>query len=455
MCNGRRVTRFQLNTVKSTFPFFELPAELRNAVYAYSTDLSSLERYFEKAYEKLLARRVKREHLLPQKKAPGIFLVNRQTFREASYLLRKGQHLHFSHGLLKARSLSSVISANILRQISSIDITDIGHPMIKGSILPTSWNGYMTLLRELGEILEDGHNLKALLIDFKDHRLQEHMNHCYDSDYSCGFRDQMHNALQSLRKVRGIGKVTLSGLNPRASRELKWLMEKQRTTFLSLPRELRDIIYEDTMDVSDISTALTRALIKHNHTPRASPFPFPPKTTPTVLLLNKQIHHEALESLQKKPINITFSSNHHIHDEKRIPSILAFVSRPALKHTKSLTLTMESWEWIYTLEPRLVKILAASDLLETFHLTFHDPLKSDMTSLPSQRYPDRTLHAHLKKLTTIRGLKRATFAGDLPVVYTDALAKIMTSKPSVKECELPKLKAITGDGQVVEIVGDE
>ncbi|KAF7187172.1 hypothetical protein HII31_11427 [Pseudocercospora fuligena] len=394
MSTGRRVTRFQLSLIKDTFPFMDLPAELRNEIYLHSIDFTTLERYFDTAYQTLITNKKiqNRQHHAPHRKTPTIFLINRQIFREASYLLQKSFSVRFSHGLLKAGHIKNVISVNILRQVSSIEITDGGHPIIKGSILPQSWHGYMTLLFDLGEVLADGHKLKELIIDFKDDRLKEHMTHCYEADYQCGFRDQMQAALQSLRKVRGIGKVTLHGLNAQESRELKWLMEKKPVNFLSLPRELRDMIYEHTMDISDISKSLTRGLVDYPH--KTKNFPFPSRTTPSVLLINKQINEEAIDVLRSKPVHITFTSKHTIADQDQLPSIMAFVSRGALKQVKTVTITMESWEWV-------------------------------------------------------------TFSGDLPLVYTDALAQIMTSKPSIPDAKLPRLKAITGQGEVIDIVEEE
>ncbi|EME86118.1 uncharacterized protein MYCFIDRAFT_214119 [Pseudocercospora fijiensis CIRAD86] len=455
MSTGRRVTRLQLSHIKDTFPFMDLPAELRNDIYIHSIDFTTLERYFDAAYQTLITnKKIKnRQHHAPQRKTPTIFLINRQIFRESSYLLQKSFCVRFSHGLLKTGSIENVISVNLLRQVSSIEITDSGHPIIKGSILPQSWHGYMTLLSELGKILAEGHKLKELVIDFKDDRLKEHMTHCYEADYQCGFRDQMQKALESLRNVRGIGKVTLNGLNAQEAKELKSLMEKKPVNFMSLPLELRDMIYEHTMDISEISKPLTRGLIDYPH--KTKDFPFPPLTTPNVLLLNKQISEEAIKVLRKKPVHITFTSKHNISDQAKLPSILAFVSRGSLKQVKTITITMESWEWVYNLENRLINILAASKHLQNFHFNFHDSLKSSFTKLSTQRYPDKQIHDSLKKLTKIRGLTQVTFSGDLPIVYTDALAQIMTSKPSIPDAKLPKLKAVTGEDKVVDITEEK
>lgn len=455
MSTGRRVTRFQVSLIKDTFPFMDLPAELRNEIYLHSIDFKTLERFFDTAYQTLITNKKtqNRQHLVPHRKTPTIFLLNRQIFREASYLLQKSFCVRFSHGLLKAGPIKNVISVNLLRQVSSIEITDGGHPIIKGSILPQSWHGYMTLLFELGEILVEGHKLKELIIDFKDERLKEHMTHCYEAGYQCGFRDQMKAALESLRKVRGIGKVTLVGLNARESRELKSLMEKKPINFMSLPRELRDMVYEHTMDISDISKPLTNGLVDYPQNTKH--FPFPPRTTPNVLLLNKQISAEAIDVLRNKPLHITFTSKHNITDQVQLPSIMAFVSRGALKQAKTITITMESWEWVYNLETRLISTLAASKHLETFNFNFHDSLKSSFTKLSTQRYPDKQIHDSLKKLAKLRDLKQVTFSGDLPLVYTDALAQIMTSKPSIPDAKLPKLKAVTGQGEVIDIIEEE
>lgn len=92
--NKRRVTRGQVKKVKNTFPFLLLPAELRNLVYTFAGNVSTLNDYFEAAYAKLpcnddSSALMRRPPPVVRKTTPTVFLINKQIFQEVSYLLQK------------------------------------------------------------------------------------------------------------------------------------------------------------------------------------------------------------------------------------------------------------------------------------------------------------------------------------------------------------------------------
>lgn len=314
-----------------------------------------------------------------------------------------------------------------------------------------SWAGYMNLLEQLGELLSTGpHNLKKLSIKLDDRRLVEHMTLCHDTRHKCGFRDQMSVALTALGKARGIDEVTFHGLNVNEAAKLKRMLQRPLVPFLSLPLELRQMIYEHTGDWSDSSIILGRAVAQWTDQGMPKKFPFPGRTTPTVLLINKQISAEALEILQKKPLNIVYPQA-EFTKEVHIPSIVAFLSSKSMQHAHTISIDMQSWQWSADLEHRIIGILAASKKLQHLTLKFRDVLKKDFQASNNPSYPDLKVASSLKTLRSVRGLKTVTFEGDLPNVFTTPLVQIMTSQSGVKLQDLPKLKALLPDGGTEDI----
>lgn len=305
----------------------------------------------------------------------------------------------------------------------------------------------MRLLKDLGKILAKGHNLKNLTIRFGDDRLQEHMTECVSTRHDCGFRDQMRDAINSLRRVHNVKKVTLIGIIPDQARAMQDRMQNPAIGFGDLPRELRDLIYEQAVDWPDISKSIIRAMANWpDHVVR---FPYPRRRiTPTALLLNKQFSAEALQALRKKPLNILLPCDHRITDQEKVPMLTRLISRQALKNVESITIRMESWEWVYTIERSFALALATSPYLKRFRLEYKDTLKPSFLS--SVHYPDNKLHLCLRELKRIRGLESATFEGDLPLCYADPLSKIMTSPRYTRE-PLPELKAINELGDMLII----
>lgn len=96
---------------------------------------------------------------------------------------------------------------------------------------------------------------------------------------------------------------------------------KTVTSFLSLPRELRDMIYEEAIDLSGIATNVRNEQLGYYDAIRfINPKRQPQKVmqmiyrlgtrhgqaqAPTMLLINRQIHKEAMLGLQKRSIIFT------------------------------------------------------------------------------------------------------------------------------------------------------
>lgn len=341
------------------------------------------------------------------------------------------------------------MSSKIIRQVSSLEITDAGHPMIEGPLLPTKWAGYMRLFKQLGELLSTGeHKLKKLSVKLDDPHLVEHMTYCHTSIHKCGFRDQMSTALAVLGKARGIEEVTFRGLNVNEAAKLQKRMQTPVVTFSSFPRELRDMVYEHSLDWSDSSIALGRAMT--NWSGNEISFTFPGKTTPTVLLLKKQITAEALQVLRKKPLKIVYPAA-KFADQTKIPSILGFISRNTMQNVTTINIDMQCWQWVFNIDPRLGGVLAASTNLKHFTLNFKDSLKKEFQASYFQSYPDVKVVTSLKRLMNVRSLESANFDGDLPKAFTEPLRQIMISQPNVALTDLPKLKAVFPCGVIEDI----
>lgn len=444
---------------RSVFPFAELPAELRNLVYVYALGDLSLADFFDNYYKRLLVAREKPKpwvyhnrsagRLLapPNKKTPNVFLINKTILNEASSLFFNSREgLNFNHGMLDFARINEFISPKVLQHVTAINITDAGHNEIiqlhKPGVtqaLPCSWNGYIRLLTEMGAGLSaSGHRLKVLTIDFsRDKRLGEHMNECWDAAHTCGFRDQMRDALDNFRGVRGVECVTLLGINPVHAKVLKKRMESKPIQFSDLPKEARKLIYKYSLGWEDISGTVMRAVTDWPDK-RKKRFPYPVLTTPTVLLLNKEYSAEAQAVLDqsKKVLRFDLPADHSISKHADMPKLSRFIGRATLKSVQTIKINMESREWSMSMDRDFISALRSRDSkLQKFKLTFRDALKFFQYPM----YPDVDIHSHLKRLTTIRGLEKADFSGDLPICYTDPLGAIMASR---NRTGLPKLKGI-------------
>ncbi|KAI7373060.1 hypothetical protein KC336_g20491, partial [Hortaea werneckii] len=207
---------------------------------------------------------------------------------------------------------------------------------------------------------------------------------------------------------------------------------------------------------------------------------YPQRSTPTVLLLNRQIISEALTVLRNKPLVIDCPAEHHLLKERQVPNVMRFITRPTLQNVRHLVLNLGAWEWIHGLKyflptfeiapvstsetsngmqtpltPQAADSSTSTQLtsfphnLKTMHIVFRDNLKIRFLADAAQHYPDNTLHESLQPLSQIRGLERVVFEGDLPSSYSEPLKAIMMSPLGAKE-GLPKLMAVKSNGEVVD-----
>ncbi|TKA29198.1 hypothetical protein B0A50_03708 [Salinomyces thailandicus] len=471
------LTRSQEAKIRRIFPFFRLPAEIRNLIYEGALDTDAAQRILQRYYEDIKDTDNGKGVTAPliYSKCPTIFTVNRQTFVEASFLVRK-RSLTFEHGLFDLLTIQDFLPDSLIRTVSSIRIDNTGHPLFKNNILTASWVGYMCLMEELAETLKAGHQLKSLTISLDDEALVEHVTKCWGHKNTCGFRDGMRRAGEALRGVRNVREVKLVGFPEPFATELKQRMQSAPISFSNLPRELRDQIYNEMLDWSEISVVLKRDLAKW--VDKTEDIPYSARSTPTILQLSREITAEALLVLRKKPLVLECPAESSLLQERQVPNLIRLMTSATLQNVQHLVVQLKAWEWIHGLKPLLLAwapapaplaitsttICAAAATagtsdsrishVKTLHLTFHDNLKDKFLANADEHYPDNVLHDALSFLAEIRGLRSVIFDGDLPTCYSQPLVQSMTS-PVAGGVDLPKLMSIKSSGEEVESMHDE
>ncbi|KAK4505679.1 hypothetical protein PRZ48_003644 [Zasmidium cellare] len=378
----RAVTRLQTKFLKSIFEFLKLPAEIRELIYSLCFSFAKTERFFCECFKYVKAEAEigndKPRARIPMTSTPTILLLNRQIFCEAIPFLRK-QSFSFHHGIFKT-PLLNIFSANVLRQLSSIEITDKGHSLLNKPTLNVTWHGYTKLIKSLAVILSTGHNLKSFTLCLVDPNLVEHVTLCAAGRWSCGFRDQLREAVQSLKIVRNVKKVTFIGIEQAVAKDVKRRMESKKIIgFNDLPQNVLNKIYYHAFDWSSVSTALTTSLVNWDSDSR--PFPYPTMTTPTILLLNKTITADTLAIMRTKPVDIVFPTSPAINNGFLLPKSKRFLPHTTLRNITRLNITLESWKWAYNLIIPLSAILRNASI-EKLTITTIEGKKHGMIEFP-------------------------------------------------------------------------
>jgi hypothetical protein len=430
-----------VQVVRQIFPFLHLPGELRNEIYKYSLDdFEGVGKVFESSYDSLMSQAPTDKpepYEPPTKVTPAILLINKQIYSEAvGFLYNKS--ITFNHGLLHVEDVSSVISSHLLRNLTAITINDSAHRIMQDEIQCASWHGYNRLLKQLTNILKDGHRLEHFTIEFNDPALVHHVKEClWHSVSQCDFAKHLAREMYRMQLIRDIGTVTLRGLNPKLSAKLKARMESRAKTFFDLPLIVRQNIYHHAADWNDASLAFQRTLTgwydpkKAVRTPRRS--------TPTILLLNRQITSEALPILRTKPFTFALPNDWRFDLSGLTPFDLltTFITPATLRTVTTLRVKIDYWGTLTASDGDFLSTFTHQDsylhTLRTLHMTFVDRfiprLKDSKADL--QRF-------RLAAFAQVRGLEKVVIEGDLPMEIADAIGKVMTSVPHVGE-ELPNM----------------
>ncbi len=276
-----------------------------------------------------------REITKARKGTPGILLVNRLITREALfYLYRKP--IVFSHGLYRDR-LTDTVCPHILRKVTSIMIDDAGS---EHDCMVTLVEPYTLLAGELARALKGSRALQELTLSFRSKVLLRHLKQCWASS-SCYYFKALLRFLTRIGNIRGLKKVTFEGAVSRWSNLFRFIME---SAFFRLPRSVRQRIYGYALDwndinrkaVSPLSNTSERQMVHSGSSLRLSQsFKI---TTPTILLLNRQIAKEALATLHKKPLVLNY---HHADFEY----YCGLISPPTLQTVRSVVLKLSVQEF--------------------------------------------------------------------------------------------------------------
>ncbi|KAF2103723.1 hypothetical protein NA57DRAFT_69933 [Rhizodiscina lignyota] len=157
--------------------------------------------------------------------------------------------------------------------------------------------------------------------------------------------------------------------------------------FLSLPRELRDMVYEYALDWNEMNRAMIRferGLESHYEfcsiwrRTKGDPLPPLPKltplSTPTILLVCRQITDEALPILRKKALTIR-PPLLGVPKEFWPLQVTAFISSGTLKHVQHVVLEAESAERPIARVKRNGNLKPSAELLDA-HLQYLWGLRS-------------------------------------------------------------------------------
>lgn len=403
---------------RKTFPFLELPTELRIMVYKLIFNFDAVDKYFE-FYTNLIVLSGLPKSTPPPgccRTCPGIILVNREIYQESRDILYNTP-IFLTHGILHA-NLHDVISANLLRNITNMTITDAGVDLTD-SKLNITFHGVQHLLRQLSHILQDGHSLKKFKFLVKAEDFNWHLKNCTSSTVPCGIRHFVDGFKNTIATIRGIKCVIIEA---DMTEEFKATVIKQMTSepkaLFSLPLKVREKIYSYAADLDDGNKALENFMDKID---TADKLDYPTLTTPNVLLINRQIHEEALQVILNKPLIIRGVVPAQLNPD----SFFKFFGRNIIQRVRYLALDLQEWRYV-SLISDLAKALKEKNNLAEFHLRFEDDMEAS-SAYEDCCYPDQSLADLLYPLSTLRGIPRVSFSGSLPECFTFPLKESMMS----------------------------
>lgn len=395
-------------------------------VYKLAFNFNAVDQYFATYTDLLLISDTPGSVKPPRtrKNCPGIILASKGILRESLPVLYSTPMI-FTHGILKA-SLRDVVSPRLIQRLTHITITDAGIDLLHMDLVIT-FHGVQHLFKQLADILQDGHNLRELKFIVKANDFNRHLRNCADQpDVKCGIKPFLLNLQTTIGRIRGIKKVVLEG---DMSHEFKTLMIQGMTSqpenLFKLPLSVRKQIYIYAANPNDATCgALEKFMTRVASGLRPH---YPLLTTPSVLLLNRQIYEECLNVIHKSRW-LTISGN--ILAPKNPSSIFRFISPSILHHIRYLELDFQHWQYTYLL-PNLCRLLRTaipgqhSHSLHCFHLHFDDSLRNDTFYSSGFSYPDQHLAMLLQPLAKLRGIRQVTFSGGLPDCYTLPLGLTM------------------------------
>ena len=294
-------TRGRARAQRAIFRFLELPAELRVMIYVLLLSLNGVTRFLADYANTYMHEPEGNRHPYLRLSTPGILLVSRFITSEALHEISKVPLTvtHF-HGVPK---ITQVICPNILQSVTHVTIK-IRHMEEKNYWALLQVRSMQRLSEQLSGLWLWRHNLRKLTIALVDPRTERHLEMC-DPNH-CFVRDEIITVLDMFDKLRGIKSVEFEGVLGCFGQEAAHKMQRPLNfSFLSLPAELRNKIYSYAVDWSDASKlqekeSLGKRTAEEWAALEASTDFASKKSTPTGLLINRQIYAEAIVMLHRK-----------------------------------------------------------------------------------------------------------------------------------------------------------
>ncbi|KAG9601793.1 hypothetical protein KCU77_g5973, partial [Aureobasidium melanogenum] len=412
----------------------DLPAELRNRIYSYALSLD----FFDKAHEKSLTRGY--THTTKQ---CSVLLMNHKTSDEAKKMIFSTP-ITLSYGLELEMSPDSVLiphmgpdsirtyfPASRLQNTSHLTISDVGYRgKERDSLKEKHFVGFSRLLREVAEICREGHKLKHLHVSFRSDLVKEYIDQLTTSEIA---QKWMFEVISSLREIQGVGSggVTLDfDINHSSTTKQQLIadMESPHTGLLSLPKHVRQKIYSYAMDFNDVTKQMRDYTLW-------SPTP----TTPTMLLLNRQISAEAISYIREMPLELD------LNPSMTFFLLDAYVSLETIGHIKHVRIDVQRATQLQGLAEDLITAWANNiypmdgcSSLESFELHYHEPALRKLLLEKNERYPPDNLATAMSQFGKMRSIPKVKITGTLPRCFTDAIKSNMMQSPACETQHSPR-----------------
>jgi hypothetical protein len=399
------------------FRFLDLPLEIRERTYQYALSLS----FYDKAHKARLAKRT-----AAALRQCNVLLMNRQTSQEAqsriastpitlSYGLELEEpvDLMFDHENPGLESVQNFFPPSRLRETKQLTISDAGFREVKRNALTKEhFFGLSRLLRNVAEICREGHMLQSIYISFRSQLVKEYIDQLATSEDA---QVWMYEVINSLREIRGIGKgrvtLDLEIQHPDTTKQqLISTMESPHHGLLSLPKHLRQKIYSYALDFNDATKQL-----------REDSMASLTLTTPTMLLLNRQISAEVMPCIREVPLKISANPSQEFF------GLGDCISTDTLRHIKHISVHVQRANHLVSIAKELVRSwtmgMATSFCphLVSFELHYHEPGLRRYCLERLEAYPPPDIAEAMELLGKVRMVQEVKITGTLPRCYTDAI----------------------------------
>ncbi|KAG9523156.1 hypothetical protein KCV07_g2750, partial [Aureobasidium melanogenum] len=416
------------------FRFMDLPRELRNRIYSYALSLD----FYDKAHEKGFTC-----GYTHNTKQCNVLLMNRQTSDEAQKMIRStpitlsyGLELEMSFDLLLTphmgpESIRNYFPEARLCNVSQLTISDVGYRGKKRILLKEKhFVGLSRLLREVAEICREGHKLQHVLVSFQSDLVKEYIDQLTTSEVA---QKWMFEVISSLREIRGVGRgrVTLDidiNHSSTTKQQLVADMESPHTGLLSLPKHVRQKIYGYALDFNDATKQMRDYALSS-----------PTLTTPTMLLVNRQISAEVASFIREVPLEISTDPS------VDIVFLSEFISLETVGHIKHVRLNVQRAEQLGWLASELVEAwtcgndeLTADSRLESFELNYHEPGLRITLLDKNERYPPKDVADAMTRFGKMRSIPEVRITGTLPRCFAGAIESNMMQSPACETLHSPR-----------------